>query len=490
MRTDIEDLGVSIDSAFDKRDTALLELCINEALRIDSFLNDSPDDKMILYYFLGNAWSNLDVIRNYGKKEIWSYNREEHINAIKYFRKCVAVSNASAELSRNIGIQAYTNIGNMFSESGRIIFAIQAWKKALSISAQFGMAGCNLARGLIQYSMEMYDTGHIPLVLRYSHKLLRKHIMHSSIHAGARECFIANQRWIENNIAQEYLMKENSFKVFSLGRGKKEKRYKKWVLDNSLFLNPLNDLFYDSAVAHDVLQLPDMGVRDYHAPVFYGFFNQLKQEYVTARYLFYQYLEELPENKIHFSDRGRGLVNSMDYAQHGLRHETLKNSFRMLYSIFDKVAYFINEYFMLGVNRKRVYFRSVWFQGKSLNPKLEVLMNNSLRGLYFLSKDFDDEDEEYKSCTDPDAKDMSEIRNNIEHKYFKLHWIGIPRPDDEMRYDPIAYSILEDDLVQKVLRLLHSAREALIYLSFAVHIQERKTNKEGMIMPLHLGSYD
>jgi hypothetical protein len=490
MRQDIENLGISINSAFDKQDATSLEICIAEGTRIEGLLGDLPDEKMTLYYYVGNAWSNLDVIRSHGKQEIWSYNREEHINAIKSFRKCVAVPNATAESSVNIGIQAYTNLGNMFSSSGRMIFAIESWKKALGISAHFGMAGCNLAQGLLHYALSMYDDGHIPLVLRRSYKLFQHHIEHPSLHSGAKTEFQACMHWIEKNVDPEFLSKDNSFKVFSLGRGRREEDYKNWVLRNSLFLNPLNDLFYESAIAHDVLQLPNMRFRDTKAPVFHGFFNQMKQEFITARYLFYQYTDELPEHKVHFSDKGRKLVNTLDYTQHGLRYEMLKNSFRMLYSIFDKVAYFVNEYFGLGVNRKRVYFRSVWFEGKTLNPKLEQFMNNPLRGLYFLSKDFDDEDEEYLSSTDPEARNMSELRNNIEHKYFKLHWFEIPKPTEELRFDPIAYSITEEEMKQKVLRLLRSAREALIYLSLSVHCHEKKSRDGGVAMPLFLGDYD
>jgi len=76
-----------------------------------------------------------------------------------------------------------------------------------------------------------------------------------------------------------------------------------------------------------------MLVRYYSAPVFQGFYNQIKQEYLTARYLLYNYKYEFMENGIHFSDKDRNLVNTFDYPQYGFRYEQLKNSFKMLYSL-------------------------------------------------------------------------------------------------------------------------------------------------------------
>lgn len=176
MQKDIEELGESINNAFDQRNVQMLAKCIADGALIDSSVQDAPDERMTLYSYLGNAWSELDTLRHYGKTEIWSYSREEHINAIKYYRKCVAVASPSLEYSVNIGIQAFTNLGNMFSSSGRVVFAIEAWKKALQIIPDFGMAGGNLAHGLLHYARSMYDDGHKALVLRHCHKILKYHI--------------------------------------------------------------------------------------------------------------------------------------------------------------------------------------------------------------------------------------------------------------------------------------------------------------------------
>jgi len=97
---------------------------------------------------------------------------------------------------------------------------------------------------------------------------------------------------------------------------------------------------------------------------------------------------------------------------------------------------------------------------------------------------------EYLDVADPDAKDMADIRNNLEHKYLKIHWIEVDK-NDELRFDNLAYSILESDFSEKSFRLLRCAREAIIYLSLAIHVEEKRRNKnDGLIMPLPIIGYD
>ena len=45
---------------------------------------------------------------------------------------------------------------------------------------------------------------------------------------------------------------------FSLGTTKKESKYRKWCLENQLFLNPLNDIVVENIASHDCLFLPTM----------------------------------------------------------------------------------------------------------------------------------------------------------------------------------------------------------------------------------------
>jgi hypothetical protein len=76
-----------------------------------------------------------------------------------------------------------------------------------------------------------------------------------------------------------------------MGKSPEERRCRRWCLQNTLFINPLNDLGPLSIAAQDVLTLPSLIVSIATGPTvpeIIGFFNQMKQEFVSARYLYYE----------------------------------------------------------------------------------------------------------------------------------------------------------------------------------------------------------
>jgi hypothetical protein len=71
------------------------------------------------------------------------------------------------------------------------------------------------------------------------------------------------------------------------------------------------------------------------------FFNIMKQEYVSARWMLY---EGSMSDETHSSGRGVLLYNTLDYQSHGLAVERIKSAFRSAYSLFDKIAQVVNHY--------------------------------------------------------------------------------------------------------------------------------------------------
>ncbi len=82
---------------------------------------------------------------------------------------------------------------------------------------------------------------------------------------------------------------------------------------------------------------------------------------------------------------------------------------------------------------------------------------------------------------------MAILRNNIEHKYFKIHSHMLDKKD--IFYDDFAYSITESDFMSKICYIMKCAREALIYLSLAVNIEENKSNGKDTKIPFKLIIY-
>ncbi len=242
-------LGNRIDSAIDSKDIQALKDCISLSQEMELKKNLSNDEKALLFYFMGNAWADLDQLLNY-KDCSWLYRRPEFEKAIIYYRKVIELDGLSESTRMNILVQNYTNLGNMFGQAGRIVAAINYWEIALSINENFGMALCNIAHGLIYYTEMLYDESHRMIMLKKAYKLLKNSIDCPSIHENAKNTFQYDIRKIKSILKEEYLESELTFKKFSLGRSKKESEYRTWIIENKLFLNPLNDILNNSVVSH------------------------------------------------------------------------------------------------------------------------------------------------------------------------------------------------------------------------------------------------
>ena len=214
----------------------------------------------------------------------------------------------------------------------------------------------------------------------------------------------------------------------------------------------------------------------------------MKQEFVSARYLYY---DGINADQPHFSDRDVLLYNTLDYPVHSLAAERVKAAFRIAYSLFDKIAYFLNDYLCLSIPEKRVTFRTFWYEkqkrNKGLSPIFQKRENNwPLRGLFWLSKDLFENDSGFKESIEPDAQELADIRNHLEHKYLKLHddfWAGPSSENGDATLvlaNTSAFSLHRREFEVKTLRLIKMARAALIYLSLAIHAEEnqRRTGDE------------
>nr|WP_294513164.1 LA2681 family HEPN domain-containing protein [uncultured Rhodopila sp.] len=229
--------------------------------------------------------------------------------------------------------------------------------------------------------------------------------------------------------------------------------------------------------------------------MFTGFFNQVKQEFVSARWL---YFEGVNSEDPHISDRDVLLYNTLDYPTFGLAVEKVKIAFRMAYSLFDKIAYFLNHYLKLGIREWQASFKAIWYERPGVVRKeLEASENWPLRGLYWLSKDLFEKG--FSDLTDPDARALDHLRNHLEHKYVKVHSMGVPfrcngRNTGDLFFDHFAHSVSNADLEQRTLRLMKLVRSALIYLSLGMHREEQRRRKAAgsavLIAPMRVDPWD
>jgi hypothetical protein len=454
----------------------------------------SAKQQATAHYFSANAWANRKAERE--NADVWAWEQSEVQAQILELRKAVQHVGFK-ELPAVLRCRALTNLANQFSFIGRFIEAAEMWDRALTEDGQFGMALGNHGVGLSSYAQELYDGGHAAVIYTAAHDLLSGAMAPTAHYdmgdQAARAYFKTIKEKIEAHVDLSAVRKRLAKRQYSLGETPSERSYRRWCLANRLFLNPLNDLGTVPIASRDSLTLPSLTTPiAAEMPWIFGFFNQMKQEFVSARFMLY---EGLHSDKVHLSDRDVVLANTLDYPSYSFGVERQRAAFRIAYSLLDKVGYFINDYFALGHDPKRVYFRTVWFEAKGATPRpllqrIAKSQNWMLRGLFWLSKDlFDDE---LKASTEPDARALDTIRQHLEHKYLQVH--------ESWAFDPLQmteglrqhrYSISRDDFSLKTLKLLKLARAALIYLSLAIHAEERRRpESDGIVAPIPVDTWD
>jgi hypothetical protein len=452
-------------------------LGLADSRNLDDFSNN---EKAVYHFFVANGWSYLhQLTHTINRNEFWAFETPEIEKEIVNLRKAISFSDKIDKpgLLTQVLTEVNTNLGNTFNQVGRISDAIHYWNKAIELKPGFGMAIGNLGHGLAHYSRILFDDGQRSVFCQYAYKYLKQGAVSNDVYAEGQQAFQDMADILEENYGKEKLEIEQDLKNFSLGSSESERHYRQWCIDNSLFLNPLNDFVYENIVAHDVLFLPNITLKRGEPPFLHSLYNQIKQEFVSARYLYYQ---SLIDQRPHFSDKDNMQMDTLDYAVYSLSTEKLKTAFRVCYSLFDKIGYFLNSYFMIGLDPKDVSFRKVWKRKADdnrnweLHPVITESQNWPLRGLYWISKDLYENDSDFFRSILPEAQQLASIRNFIEHKSFKIVDMG----ETEIVDNGLTYQIRRHEFEQKVGILMSMARAAILNLSFAIHLEEIKKDKQ------------
>jgi tetratricopeptide (TPR) repeat protein len=463
--------GKLIDSSFDAGDLSTLRDAQSIA-KVIATRELRPDLAALLCYFEGNLWASIRVLKR--ESDLWKWDQPETREEIIAFRRAITHP-GYARLQPTSRCQIATNLGNLLSTVGRFVEALAYYDRALAENPSFGMALGNKGQCLLGYARALYDSGHRPIFAGSAEPLLRR-ACGLPLEPGAREAFSRLRETAETAAAGHTEEHLKYLRDFPIGDAQ-EKAYRSWALQERLFLHPVNDVGPYEIAARDVLHLPTVVLPTATGSAFHGFYNQLKQEFVAARALLF---EGLTQGETCFVDRDVRLLDTLDGAQFGFAIEKAKMAFRLSYSVLDKVAVFLAHYFNLSVPLHSVNFRKIWYvdgkQERGLRPEFDDRQNWPLRGLFWLAKDLHETDEEFHSALEPSAREIAKLRNQLEHQYAKV----VSDPVDpaspnagEMFPDPIAYRIGRKDLDGKALTILKMARAALIYLSLAVHENER-----------------
>jgi hypothetical protein len=442
----------------------------------------TPSHLASFHYCVAGAWAHKRTLSP-APTGASDWEQEELEKEIIHLRLAISgegLSNLPPEGVCSI----YTNLGTAMNAVGRVPEGITYLDGALAHDPAFAMAKGNKGCLLAKYASALHDPGHRAVLFQLSHTCLTE-ALSAELHEAARKHFAQFKAWVESRIVPEDISRQLGSPA--LGCTEEEAAYRRWTLDSRLFVNPLNDGGAFPIAARDVMTLPDMIRPIREGPWPLGLFNQLKQEFVSARFMFY---EGMTADRPHFSDREVVLYNTLDYPSHCLAVEKMKCAFRLAYSIFDKVAYFLNGYFQLNIDPNRSSFRNLWYKDEKrengLRGDLTARDNWPLKALFWLGKDLYENRPGFTEALEPVAKHLRELRNHLEHKYLKVHdemWLpGRMEGISGSMVDHLAYSIQRSVFTARVLKLLGMARAALVYLSLAVRFEEiAKGRREGSV---------
>ena len=472
----LQHLALLVDASYDQKSTEGLRRALNVGETIPEYgLTDNQ--KWLLHYYISNAWGDLYELETPKERTQWEWEQPCIENQIHHLRQALALlpERPPAEYA----CPFHTNFGNSLNSIGRFVEAIGHWQRALDFEPSFGMAHGNLGVGLYWYAYYLYDQGHARVLLKAACEHLRN-AEAADIHPGAKEGFESKREEIESMFGGDTEGVDVDLHGFEIGSTPQEIRYREWCLEERLFLNPLNDLGPYRIAARDILTQPSIVTGIAEGPYYPGFFNQMKQEFVSARFLFFEGTHAAGP---HYSDAGVALYNTADYPCYGLGTEKVRISFRMAYSLLDKTAYFLNHYLELGIDPTRVNFRTLWYENldknSGLRPFFKDRENLPLRGLFWLSKDIFEKREGFRDSIEPDAQKLDGLRHHLEHKYLKLHddlWSNAGSCSRDLPpglIDTLAHSLHLCDFEKKTLKVLKLARAALIYLSLGIHAEEK-----------------
>lgn len=491
----VEFIGNAVDRAWAKQRADVLRHLAPLTETIDRSAA-AEIDVTLLDYYLGNLWNGLKCLAGPHRSGSWQWDSAELEAEIICLRRAIR-SKGFGQLPDIRRCQILTNLANCHSTTGRFVEAVGAWNAALDIEPRFGMARGNRAAGRWSYAKAVYDHGHAIVMAREAWRDLDPSTL-EALEPGAGEYFAGLRRDIERVVPAKAFQTPLDMTTFPLGTTDAEIEYRRWCLKNRLFLNPLNDLGAYEIAAQDILSSPSIVVPIGQGPRFHGFFNQIKQEFCSARWLAY---EAMSESEPHFSDKNVQLFNTLDYPSYSLATEKLKLAFRSAYSLLDKIAFLLNAYLGLAIPEKRVSFRGLWYENqekkKGIRQEFKTFPNWPLRGLYWLGKDLYEDTPEFRAGIDPDAQRLSEVRNHLEHKYFKLHldfWSGPNVSGPTWLTDDLAVSLRREEFEAMTMRLIALVRAAIIYLSLGIHQEERtraqKRPPDAIVPPMVLDVWD
>lgn len=440
-------LSMDFDNAFKHKNIEEIYRLIEFGKNMENTIDDIS--KIQLFYSIGTAYADIFELSD---NLVFNIDTDFTVQQIYYLRKAIEISNnvdINSENSRFVFpllCSLYTNYANLLDACGRKQLAIKMYCKCIQINPRFTMASGNLAICLDHYRNFLNDNEHLHFIKKI------KNLIETSITVSdPNRVDYAEKRFIE--LYEQYLnykdLDECSCKTIDYNPN--SQKYREWCWNNGLYLNPLNDLQADDINRYDDnLLLPSLLFQsDKDLNKYISMFNQIKQEYVYARYLCFNSIEI---DSVHYADENVYLIDCLDYVQYSIR--------------------------------------SIWRSNSDLNKMLDK--NIGLSSIFWIEKDFDNGDNSLTA--NPNSKRLKIIRNYLEHRFTNITLNIFNGSEDNEDNNETRLYLTEFELQEFALDLLNLVREVIFSLKNAIQISENEKqstiSSEVALIPINYEEVD
>lgn len=396
--------------------------------------------------------------------------------AINYYRKALD-NKENIEIKPEILI----NLGNAYNSVGRSLEALEKYEEALNLNPNHPMALGNKALALKYYAHLMQDDWQ--LFYYEAYKLLEKAVANNP-YKEAKEKFNSERQKLS-----KYVNKLKEFPNFItdnyLSDNSKEKSLILFCLKNKLYLNLCNPCQKCKVAIGDNLVIRKMitpiRTKDVNNALEDDIFlqlssllNQIKQDYVSARFLLFTSITKNLDLK--YVDKKVRLIDTLNYEVNNIYIQFAKISFKIFFDILDKIALFICKYLNLEIDEDKVNFYNVWFNNSNkrfcINDKIKNTKNYSLNAIYTLKKDLSKNKEGSGYFYY-----LRNTRNALTHRYFAIVLYATNRID----------CLMINDFLNQTIEIAKIVRSVVVYLLSFVDETENKKNSasKGLLAPMY-----
>lgn len=471
------ELSRKYDEYYANADNLHLLETIKKSEKLISIIS-SPLSSMQLYYDIGTGYGELRKLTDteeYLEKEIFNLRKSIYIYAEK--QNANVFQQNEKIIADYLAAQIYVNLGNALSKTKRYIAAIDNYFYAIIIDPTFSMAYANLSSVLFKYAESQVNTiykNYLNQAAYYYYKKTKEFKENLHTHDALKNLEQYVQMFSEEYI--EFMEDKLIPPVYDFDC-QQEIDYRMICSLYRVFLNPVCDVLMDNCFWIDDVQMPfvENKLVPNELSELYELFAQIKSEYAYGRYLWYQAQEDKIETSPFWSnDIDLGICKKF-HSDYSYRDYISRAAYRMLYSIFDRIGYFINSYWNIGLRKGQISFKKVFScvdkNDKSKRvPNQKTLSFKELHPLYWLQKDLSEN--EFVCITNPNSIKLDRMRNDMEHNVLRTIKQKV---EVDVKFTKFSF---RSEIEKNTIDILKLLRESIIYLVLAVKEKQENDMKK------------